>query len=233
MQSMKMQLSIEGLKKSFKANSVLQGACFEAQEGEIIGLIGTSGCGKSTLLKILVGYYKADAGKVMFNKKICRDLKRVAGYTTQENSFYEKLSVIENMQYYGRLYSLSNKQIKEKSDDLLGKVGLANYQKTLGENLSGGMKRRLDFAISLLHDPSVLVLDEPTTGLDPMLVDQFWRIVNKLGKNKIVIMTTHILSEVEKYCTKVVVMKNGKVIAVLKKKQMKGLEKKFRKLIGK
>jgi ABC-type multidrug transport system ATPase subunit len=230
-------LKISRVKKSFKEKIVLKDINLEVKGSEIIGLVGKSGCGKSTLLKILVGYYKPDGGDIFLdNNRISEDLmglRSMVGYTTQENSFYEKLSVIENMKYYSNLYGIPRKISEQRITTLLDQVGLLEHKKTQGENLSGGMKRRLDFAISLLHDPHILILDEPTTGLDPLLSDQFWRIVKEVvaQKNKIVIMSSHILSEMEKNCTKVAVINDGRIIKILDKANMKGLEEKFRKLV--
>jgi len=235
---MSLLLKMEGVGKSFGSNHVLQGIDLALKGGEIAGLIGRSGCGKSTLLKIIIGFYGQDSGVITLNgKKISSDiqeLRRKVGYTTQENSFYEKLTVLENMQYYGRLYGLRERRLKERIDLLLGQVGLDKSKGTIAENISGGQKRRLDFAISLIHDPTILILDEPTTGLDPLLIDQFWTLVKKVvqDEEKIVIMTSHILSEIERYCTKAAIMDRGKIAALLEKDEMKGLEKRFRDIVA-
>ncbi len=237
--SMVLSLKIKEVKKSFDKKVVLKNISLDVKECEIVGLIGKSGCGKSTLLKILVGYYKADAGKIILNdENVARkniELRRVVGYTTQENSFYEKLSVEENMKYYAHLYKIPKTEETERINYLLTAVGLIDSRKVLAENISGGMKRRLDFAISLVHNPNVLILDEPTTGLDPLLIDQFWNIVKDVvaKEKKIAIMSSHILPEIEKYCTKAAVMDGGELVKVLSKNQMKNLENKFRSIVDK
>jgi len=230
-------LEIKRVKKSFKKNEVLTSINLKAKQRDIIGLVGKSGCGKSTLLKILVGYYKPDAGKIVLNNKnISEDLvglRNKVGYTTQENSFYEKLNVYENMRYYANLYGLKRKERNIRIRELLEKVGLWRHRKTLAGNISGGMKRRLDFAISLLHNPSILILDEPTAGLDPLLIDQFWKIVKEVvaKENKIVIMSSHILPEIEKYCTKAAVLNEGRIVKILNESEMGNLDNKFRKIV--
>ena len=229
-------LKIENVSKAFGKNQVLKGVKLAAKGSDIIGLIGKSGCGKSTLLKILVGYHKPDTGKILLNNvNISKDmmgLRKKVGYTTQENSFYEKLTILENMRYYAKLYNIPWRERNTRIKELLEKVMLFQHRKTLAGDISGGMKRRLDFAISLLHNPSILILDEPTAGLDPLLIEQFWKVVHSVvsKENKIVIMSSHILSEIEKYCNKAAVIRNGAVSKVLKKSEMKGLGKKFRKL---
>ncbi|MBU2634630.1 MAG: ABC transporter ATP-binding protein [Nanoarchaeota archaeon] len=233
---MTISLKIDKISKSFKNNQILKEINLEGKSSEIIGLIGPSGCGKSTLLKILVGYYKPNSGSILINnKKISKNiinLRKIVGYTTQENSFYEKLTIMENMRYYSNLYGIHYNQQTQIINNILEKVELLRHKKTLTENISGGMKRRLDFAISLIHNPSILILDEPTTGLDPLLVDQFWNIVKNimLKENKIVIISSHIITEIEKYCTKVAIMKDGHIVKILNKNEIKSLEKKFRKI---
>lgn len=235
---MVISLKVSKIKKSFKEKTVLKDISFQIKDSEILGIIGRSGCGKSTLLKILAGYYEADKGDVLLNQSsILKDiqlLRKMIGYTTQDNSFYEKLSVFENMKYYANLYGVSLKVQKHRINEILTEVGLINHKKKLAENISGGMKRRLDFAISLIHHPHILILDEPTAGLDPLLIDQFWKIVTKVVKHerKIAIVTSHILPEIEKYCTKVAVIDQGKIVKMFDKKHIKDLESKFRRIVG-
>ena len=230
-------LSVKNIKKSFSGKTILKDISLSAKELEIIGLIGKSGCGKSTFLKILVGYHKADSGSIEFNgKDVSRNpmiLKKIVGYTTQENSFYEKLSVIENMRYYSNIYDVQKDVRESRIKELLTDVGLYEHRDKMAENISGGMKRRLDFAISLVHDPTILILDEHTTGLDPLLIDQFWNIVQKVVKKgkKIAIISSHILPELEKNCTKAIFMNNGEIVKELEKKEITDLDRRFREYI--
>lgn len=230
-------LTVKNIKKTFSGKAILKNISLNAKELDIIGLIGKSGCGKSTFLKILVGYHKADSGSIELNgtdiSKNSLMLKKIVGYTTQENSFYEKLSVIENMRYYSNIYDVPLKIRESRIKELLTDVGLYEHREKLAENISGGMKRRLDFAISLVHDPKVLILDEPTVGLDPLLIDQFWHIVQKVVKKdkKIAIISSHILPELENNCTKAIFMNNGEIVKELEKKDITNLDKKFREYI--
>ncbi|MFH1316433.1 MAG: ABC transporter ATP-binding protein [Candidatus Woesearchaeota archaeon] len=231
------KLEVRKLSKSFKKNKILQDINLELKSPEIFGIIGKSGGGKSTLLKILSGYYSLDKGEIFLDgKKISgelRELREIIGYTTQDNSFYDELTVWENMIYYSKLYNIPQKERRNRINHLLTQVGLINHKNTISEKLSGGMKRRLDFSISLIHNPSVLIMDEPTTGLDPILVHQFWNIVNNVvsKEEKIVIMTSHIITEIEKYCTKVAIVKNGTITKILNRSQIKNLDKRFEKLL--
>jgi ABC-2 type transport system ATP-binding protein len=197
--------------KSFNKKLVLDKINLKIYEGEIFGLVGRSGSGKSTLIKILLGTYKPDSGKVFFRGNDITGnsyyLRKIVGLTTQENSFYDKLTVYENMRYYGNLFKV--KKSKDQIMQLLSSVELNQSVNTLAENLSGGMKRRLDFALSMIHDPELLILDEPTTGLDPILVRQFWQIVrNATGKTILVI--SHIFPEIKHNCKRVCLLGKGK-----------------------
>lgn len=231
-------LEVKNLGKSFGEKKVLQGLNLELYPGDILGLVGKSGCGKSTLLKILVGYYSPNSGKILYkNKDITSDfsiIKSIVGYTTQENSFYDKLTVYENMSYYANLFNAKAKNMKQHIYDVLHSVQLFDAKATLAENISGGMKRRLDFAVSILHNPEIIILDEPTAGLDPILVDQFWKIVLNIAKagDKAIIVSSHLLDEIQRYCNKIAIMKDGKIDTVLDKSKNKSfnLDKIFREL---
>ncbi|MFH0876539.1 MAG: ABC transporter ATP-binding protein [archaeon] len=211
-------ISCTNITKSFGKNKVLDGISLSIEKGEIFGLIGPSGCGKSTLMKIILGILQADSGTISIEgenlSKNTSKIKKLVGYTTQENSFYEKLTIAENMKYYSNLYGLYPKE--DYIDNILKDVELLKHKKSLAGNISGGMKRRLDFAISLIHDPKILILDEPTTGLDPLLVEQFWAVVQKTAaKGKTVIVTSHIFSEIDANVNKVGIMNKGKFAKII------------------
>ncbi|MBD3318437.1 ATP-binding cassette domain-containing protein [Candidatus Woesearchaeota archaeon] len=212
-------LALSHVAKSFGKVSVLKNLSLKMKEGETIGLIGPSGCGKSTVFRIILGYYAPDEGSISFRgKKLnIKKLRRIVGYTTQDDSFYAKLTVMENMMYYARLYSVRQKNLKKHVIELLKDVQLAHAKDQFVSNLSGGMRRRLNFAISLVHDPELLIMDEPTTGLDPLLVEQFWSVVNKVKKKgKTVLVSSHILDEIEQNCDRVALMANGRIQKIIK-----------------
>lgn len=228
-------ISVDKIKKRFGKTVVIEDLSLDIFKGEVFGLIGRSGCGKSTLLKILIGVYDIDSGKIIYdNKDITKNNKatrRLVGLTTQENSFYEELTIHENMTYYSELYGL--KKNKKEIDDILRSVGLLEKRKMLAGKISGGMKRRLDFAISLLHDPALLILDEPTTGLDPILVRQFWDIVKGIKKKgKTIIVISHIFDELAGNCDRVGIMHQGSIKKIVKINKKTNLPEIFRKEVG-
>jgi ABC-2 type transport system ATP-binding protein len=214
-------IEFSNVNKSFRKKIVLDSINLKIKRGEIFALIGKSGSGKSTLLNLLLGIYSPDSGKIIFKGKDVtgnsKYIRQIVGLTTQENSFYDKLSVYENMRYYSNLYRIKTKYADAHIDTLLKSVGLETSKDSLAENLSGGMKRRLDFAISILHDPELLILDEPTTGLDPLLVKQFWEIVKKVNEEgKTIIVISHIFSELEENATDACILSSGKIAKAIK-----------------
>ena len=205
--------------KEFSGQKVLDGFDISVRKGDFIGFIGGSGSGKSTVLKILIGYHKLDSGTIEYDgEDVTEDagfIKSKAGFCTQENSFYFELTVRENMYYYGRLYGLWGKTLKERVDELLKLVELSQRDTTVAKNLSGGMKRRLDFAISLIHDLEIVVFDEPTTGLDPILRKKLWGLMAKINRQgKTIIVTSHFINHIRDYCKRVAILKNGRVAAI-------------------
>jgi ABC-2 type transport system ATP-binding protein len=228
-----MLIELKGISKRFGKKKVLKELDLSIEQGEIFGLIGRSGCGKSTLMKILLGVYRQDRGTITLEgHKNPKDIRSLIGYTTQENSFYDKLTIYENMVYYANLYSI-NKQVlgvplSQHINSILKSVNLAGSKDTIAGRISGGMKRRLDFAISMVHNPKILVLDEPTTGLDPILVADFWKIVKDVkGDGRTIIVSSHIFSELELSCDRVGIMKEGAVSKIIKVTKNTDLFKEF------
>ena len=218
------------IEKSFKKNKVLENLNLSINKGDLIGLIGKSGEGKTTLLRVLIGFYKINNGKIIFkDKDITKKTQLIrdgVGFCTQENSFYPELTIEENLFYYGRLYKIKRKTLKHQVNKLLDLVNLTDHKKTVSNKISGGMKRRLDFAISLIHDPEILILDEPTTGLDPMMRKSIWDLIEKIHKEgKTVIVSSHLLDFIEDKCNKIGMLSKGQVhlftMAHLKKKYPK------------
>jgi len=211
-------IQFENVTKSFGRKVILDNLSLQIPYKEIFGVIGKSGSGKTTLLSILIGFLKPDKGQVLFQSRdIYRDLQSVQqqfGFAAQEGSFYPKLSVAENLNYFGRMYNISQLVLKEKIPELLRLVELEDAKDLLGWKLSSGMQKRLDIACALINDPKVLILDEPTEDLDPALRDEILDLLQKINHEKdiTIIITSHLLDEVEYLCTEVAILDKKKIV---------------------
>ena len=212
-------IQYQNITKSFAKNVILDNISLDINYGEIFGVIGKSGSGKSTMLNILIGFLKPDKGQIIYQSRdISRDLKSVQqqfGFAAQEGSFYPKLTVYENLEYFGKMYNISSLELKERIPKVLHLVELENAQHLLGYKLSSGMQKRLDIACALINDPKVLILDEPTEDLDPMLRYDILDLIKKISKEKnvTVVVTSHLLNEVEYFCNRVAILDNRHIIA--------------------
>jgi len=211
-------IEVNALTKRFGENIVLDNINFSIEKGSIFGLIGKSGCGKTTLLNLLIGYTRPNRGSISYNgknvEKIGTALGRITGFASQEGSFYKKLTVAENLRYFGRLYGYPSNIIKERMEILLGSFGLQDAEHTLGQNLSIGMQKRLDIACALIHDPDILILDEPTANLDPALRKNILELIKKINESgTTIIISSHILDDINTLCNKVLVIENKRIIA--------------------
>lgn len=210
-------IQFKGVTKKFGKNTVLDAIDLTIPEGKITGIIGASGEGKSTILKMMASFYKPTKGKVFYlRREIMKDLmhvKKIFGLAIEDGSFYEKLNVKENLYHFGRLYGVNRKLLKERTEEIMNLVGLKNAEDTLARNLSLGMKKRLDIACSLIHNPAVLILDEPTADLDPLLREQMIHLIKKINSHKTtVVITTQLLEEAEMVCHKIAILFNEKII---------------------
>ena len=195
-------IEFEGVTKTIRKNKILQNISFKIKSGEIIGLIGPSGSGKTTIMKIIADFYKPTTGEILIPAS--KDI----GFTTQNNCFYSKLTVKENMRYFGNILGIKN--LTNKITELLDFVELSGHEQKYANELSGGMLRRLDFAISLLDDPQILLIDELTAGLDPISRLKFTEKIIELNKQgKTIIISSHLLDEVEAICDRLIFIKDG------------------------
>ncbi len=222
-----MLLEFREVKKSFNKKQVLSGINFGLHEGEIFGLIGPSGGGKTTLLKILNGILIPDSGKVFFNSrnifKNLRKFRMKIGFSSQENTLFDELTIQENAFYFSRLYQVPRKYFKNRFFDLISLLGLQGFENTSINQLSGGMKKRANLLVSLIHKPHLLILDEPTAGLDSLLRNSLWEYIKKINKeDKVtVLVVSHLLGEIEENCKRISIMKDGQIFAVASMKQYK------------
>lgn len=214
-----------------KKKRIIDDLNLEIYGGEIFGLIGRSGCGKTTLFKIFLGMLSPTTGKIniegkniFHNKNI---LKKYVGFASQENMLFEELSIVENIKYFGKLYGVNKKELKSRATDLLELFELYPSRHVLLKNLSGGMKKRANILISLIHDPKILVLDEPTIGLDALLRDKIWVYINRINAlGKTIIVTSHLLQELEENCHVIGIMDKGFIPRVIDNSNKKTFQKK-------
>lgn len=212
-------IEIKGVGKSFGKNIVLKNVNLIIPKGKIFGIIGVSGSGKTTLLRSIVGFYKPSEGVILYNKVDIRKQREIItrnfGFATQDNSFYDNLRVDENIRFFGKLYGLKGNILEERIDNVLSLVELSDAKKRLARNLSSGMRRRLDLACALIHNPSTLILDEPTEDLDPHLRQELLEVIKKINKDgTTVIFTTHLINEAEYLCDIVAIISNNTILKV-------------------
>ncbi len=211
-------LEIDNLHKSYGKFQALQGINLEIYAGEMFGLLGPNGAGKTTLLSIICGLLPASAGEVRFlGKKLFSQFKEYRhqlGIVTQDLAIYPELSATENLRFFGRLYELSGPILEERIKETLSWVGLSETKQQRAGTFSGGMKRRLNLGIAVIHKPKLLLLDEPTTGVDPQSRNHIFERVKELNQQGMtIIYTSHYMEEVQELCTRIGILDRGKLIA--------------------
>lgn len=208
-------ISVEGIHKQYGRKTVLEDVNLKIRKGEIYGLIGPSGAGKTTLVKLIVGMEKADAGSVyVLNTQIPNlDILQSIGYMAQSDALYTELTGEENLRFFATLFKLKKSEQKDRIAYTAGLVNLTGELKKKVSAYSGGMKRRLSLAIALIQNPEVLILDEPTVGIDPELRFNIWNELQRLKKDegKTIIVTTHVMDEAAK-CDVLAMVRDGRVL---------------------
>lgn len=198
---------------------------FEVERGEIFGFLGANGAGKTTAMRMLCGLSFPSSGEASvagFNVyRQQENIKRNIGYMSQKFSLYEDLSIMENIQFFGGVYGVPDKEIKKRSDELIQKLGLRSEAKKLVGSLPLGWKQKLAFSVAIFHHPKIVFLDEPTGGVDPVTRRQFWDMIYEAAASGITIfVTTHYMDEAE-YCNRITVMVDGKIEALDTPKNLK------------
>ncbi|NRB52795.1 MAG: ABC transporter ATP-binding protein [Saprospiraceae bacterium] len=211
-------ISAQDLTKQFGDFTAVDQITFEVYGGEIFGFLGANGAGKTTAMRMLCGLSKPSGGKAsVAGFDIYREpeqIKRNIGYMSQKFSLYEDLTIKENIQFFGGIYGLSDRVLKEKSTDLIQQLGLAEHAHTLVGSLPLGWKQKLAFSVAIIHQPSIVFLDEPTGGVDPITRRQFWDLIYEAADQGITIfVTTHYMDEAE-YCNRISMMVDGKIAAL-------------------
>lgn len=191
---------------------------FEVNKGEIFGFLGANGAGKTTAMRMLCGLSTPSSGSATIAGfdvyRQPEEIKKNIGYMSQKFSLYEDLTILENINFFGGIYGLSNKQIKSKSDELITELGLQSEAKKLVASLPLGWKQKLSFSVAVIHQPAIVFLDEPTGGVDPVTRRQFWDLIYNASANGVTIfVTTHYMDEAE-YCNRISIMVDGKIEAL-------------------
>jgi ABC-2 type transport system ATP-binding protein len=204
--------------KRYGQHQVLDHVNFDIKKGEILGLLGPNGAGKTTTIKALMGLIAIDGGDIaLFDEKIKENknsIKKRIGMVPQEVVVFNDLITRENLNFFGELYGMKGKELRESVDEVLDFIGLREHEKSFPKKFSGGMKRRLNIGCALVHRPELLIMDEPTVGIDPQSRNHILEAVRKLGeKGTTVIYTTHYMEEVQNLCSRVLIMDAGHVIA--------------------
>lgn len=208
----------EKLTKRFGDFTAVNEITFAVNPGEIFGFLGANGAGKTTAMRMLIGLSKPTSGKATIaGFDVYREtekIKKNIGYMSQKFSLYEDLTVMENIRFFGGIYGLSDKAIREKSETLITQLGLQTEKKKLVGALPLGWKQKLAFSVAVLHDPKIVFLDEPTGGVDPLTRRQFWDLIYAATLNGVtVFVTTHYMDEAE-YCNRISIMVDGKINAL-------------------
>ncbi|MHA4812580.1 ABC transporter ATP-binding protein [Flavitalea flava] len=206
------------LTKTFGDFTAVDKITFEVNAGEIYGFLGANGAGKTTAMRMLCGLSFPTSGEATVAGfsvyKEQESIKKNIGYMSQKFSLYENLSIKENIQFYGGVYGLTDKQLKEKGEDLVSKLGLEQEAKKLVGSLPLGWKQKLAFSVAIIHEPAIVFLDEPTGGVDPVTRRQFWDLIyDASAKGITIFVTTHYMDEAE-YCNRISIMVDGRIDAL-------------------
>ena len=218
-------IEVESLSKLFGDFAAVNNISFQVKAGEIFGFLGANGAGKTTAMKMLIGISSPTSGKATVAGfdvyKETESIKKNIGYMSQKFALYDDLTVKENITFFGGIYGLTKKQIDQKRNELVTELGLQKVANSLVGSLPLGWKQKLAFSVSLLHEPKIVFLDEPTGGVDPITRRQFWEMIYKAAHNGTTIfVTTHYMDEAE-YCDRVSIMVNGKIEALDTPKKLK------------
>lgn len=209
---------VEGLSKCYGGVKAVDNVSFSVHKGEVFGLLGPNGAGKTTVIKLLCGLLKADTGNMIFDGiSLTTDysqIKNMIGLCPQEIVIWEQITCFEQLKFIGMSYGLSPKEAGKKSESLLETLGLTGKKNKLAGTLSGGMKRRLNIALALVHDPRLIILDEPQAGLDPQSRILVRDVIRQLAKQKTVILTTHDMDEADRLSDRVAIIDHGKILVL-------------------
>jgi len=213
------EVEVQHLVKTFGKHEAVKDISFTIGKGEIFGLLGPNGAGKSTTINMMCGYLEPTSGDTLIDgQSITREprkVKRMIGVVPQEIALYNDLNSLENLEFFGEIYGLSSKARKERAQDLLHFVGLYDRRKEPVKKFSGGMQRRINMAIALMHQPAFLMMDEPTVGVDPQSREHIFDTIEQLrDQGTTILYTTHYMEEAERLCNRIAIMDEGQIVAL-------------------
>jgi ABC-2 type transport system ATP-binding protein len=210
-----MDIKIHNLSKSYGFQKAVNDISFEVHTGEILGFLGPNGAGKTTTMKMITGYIDADQGEILIGGRSIHssDLRRHIGYLPEHNPLYQDMPVIDYLEFCAALQGVARDRIPERVREMVRVCGLDVEKHKRIRELSKGYRQRVGLAQAMIHDPEILILDEPTTGLDPNQIVEIRELIKKLGKEKTVILSTHILPEVEATCDRILIINQGRIVA--------------------
>ena len=212
-----MTISVQNLTKTYGVQNAVDNISFEVKTGEVVGFLGPNGAGKSTTMKIITCYQAATNGDVKLDGLSVREdpdnVKKKIGYLPESNPLYYEMAVIDYLKFCAEIQGVEKSQVENRIKEMVRKCGLEDEKHKKIQELSKGYKQRVGLAQAMIHNPDVLILDEPTSGLDPNQIVEIRKLIKELGKEKTVILSSHILSEVEATCDRILIISKGKIVA--------------------
>ncbi len=212
-----MNIQLKNVTKSYGLQKAVDNISFEVKTGEVLGFLGPNGAGKTTTMKAITGYLPFDDGRITVgNASVTEhpdEIKKHIGYLPENNPLYQEMDMIDYLRFMARLQGVEDAKINERIFEMINVCGLKNEKHKKIKELSKGYKQRVGLAQALIHDPEVLILDEPTTGLDPNQIIEIRELIKKIGREKTVILSSHILAEVEATCDRIMIINKGKIVA--------------------
>jgi ABC-2 type transport system ATP-binding protein len=219
-----MSIKVNEVTKLYGEQKALDNVSFNVEKGEIFGFLGPNGAGKTTMMKIIMGVIPPNSGQIWVNDldivEHSLEVRKQIGYLPENNPLYMDMFVREYLSFVASIYKINTRQRKKRMDDIIEQTGLGIEQNKLIGALSKGYKQRVGIAQALLHNPSVLILDEPTSGLDPNQIIEIRNLIVQVGKQKTVLLSTHIMQEVEAICKRVIIINKGKIVADNSKEEL-------------
>lgn len=224
-------LRLDGITKKFGDKTAVDKVSLVIDKDSVVGLLGPNGAGKTTLMRVIVGFLRANEGQIFWNNKLVEpkseDYKENVGYLPENNPLYLDMTPLEYLELIASLRGTEKSRIRQQIEKVAEECGIEKVLSQLNETLSKGFRQRVGLAATLIGEPKILILDEPTSGLDPNQIIEIRELIKKLAKNKMILLSTHILPEARAICEKLLIIHQGKIVLDQETKKVKSIEKKF------